>query len=1740
VKKQPLKIMMSLMMLFAFFFVSGGVTTLSLWWNNRDKDSEAGRVDGLMDISHYNEHALRTVSFNPLFNQRGELNRGVAQRLITLIDEVEFQATSSAHGSTVNMTKVSDGRHFSKEAVGDSGKTTGGFLIKLFDAPDDGSNLDAHQRRMAGQWYQLVYRVATERNEPVSISNDALTVWAVEPYRTSPFQANRAHAAYQSSDLRRTVTSDFDAVLRDAVNAPLDGTLAGIHAANMAQLQSFFMPAGRLPNNWQSQERQSQSLNHIRVYGRTHHITSNTPYRRQAPDESSFSRGASYLYATNGTIATNNGMNSAIQHPQWRDIHSNATAFGDSIFVPSAYEVFIQHEATVYAPGYLTNFVNPDSVTAGGTLERSGLWQLSAFDRSYGTGGTSSNAALNFSSHTYFLRNSALGESAISPGAPLTHVAGARPAHILSTGPGLTDWSRDGISVMTGMSNGGLAQHRWVDDPTDDPFASDRGIAPVASCLVRGNIANDGTINPDLRMTLLNADHSSGVRPAVHLDLNHIRASLEADVANTRPVANVTVARIDAVRPSDRNTIVSRHGDGDNLVGVVGAEGESLLFMDSALLGSVTSAPPMVSKRNFLLDPDYDGLVVSMTSSQAIYYDAKGSWGHSDTRGYVVYTGHAYRSGMHRERFTVNGYDIHTELLGWSGVFPRMCGEVQNPVFGNWRPYTALNPLVGTTPCGIEFQFFGYNRGYRFQFRNLAGRDFLFTNTIEPADFEIHYAPGAHANETAAIAAGDNSLRIPSTFAPPTERVIGWYPVVDGASYMPHHQTVNFTTTAATYTRNGFVQVGWRATDEGLGCTCGGSCFEPLLPTGFKRDMGLGEAATIRHHTLVTLPEPVDTGTGAIFTSTNLSITSITLEPIWMPAHNIELHWRNTAGDRTNDDKELNEFLQAASSQLSTSWAFHSLVPKTMQLPSRAFMNALAKEHGFERTFYGWYTHYNNMTVNGLFVTGTQISATFDNQELNPNTTITFNQTLTRDEKGAFVVYGMWCSGSADMSGTRELRWRNELGAWGGTWVEDEDGRNQYVGYNLSLHTPPPANFGMDLVIDLMFETLHESRRLPSVNQMNQMADHYGRRFLGWSTSLLFEGVEGLVFWEGSHVGLHASMELQRLNPTARLRIVGSGDIVIYGVWENKEQDIGGHRTIEWRNSLTTIDVPYSHAAVETLRYSAAGRSFSAYENSPTRDLLAPWEVDALFPDFDREFLGWVSGNGSIVVENDDFSSSFSASPDNHGHKNGIITIIGQWSDLETDNAGQMDIAWRTEAGRDMAAWAVPFGATDLATANLRSGHYSVLVNSPTRRLPTVQQMDDLRPAGFQRNFLGWVLRQDTRFTGYPYEVKPEFDNLIFADELSLDPADRTDLGSVAGQQHVGANRNRQVAFVHTYITPVEIFGVWSAIYTSTSHESAGITFQWNDTSEGTVRCDNACVLHQAQNGGQHWADCNTTVIRDMPASITTFLNNNSTTTFNKFSGVTVTLPSINQMNAVARTAVMGAEEEPGYDRVFLGWRTFNLSGTAFNANPPLVASRFTGIRREQIDNSGVDADDFVFRRENADVAYQSRSINLNSTYEFNSFGNEIIVGLWSQPHEPNMRGTLSVGWYIGSSSCNVWEVIPNGELSNFDVGLDSTGSAHFGIREHYLITVSPGGTTILPSINQMNFASEEDGITSMRFQGWRNNCPTLAGWTANLFFADGDEEEATMARQMNPANHARPIRFHVASSQTSIIGLWD
>ena len=346
--------------------------------------SNAARVvtkEGKPPMSFYSAYGLYPIHTQSLFDGKGNVRPNVLAALQAQLEETDPDEIDDAWLETTN-------KHFSNRAKALTGKSSGALIIKLFETADSDKDAPADTKRITALtkgWYQLVYRA---QDVPGEGTRDVLTLWAIEPYRTSVFNQNLGgnlndddddkvfssiHQAtynrdgnYSASIIRHNVRNDYENLI-----------------ATYPKVNNFFVAPNALPGNWQSSAAQT-GTNELDAY-----------YDENAAGGSA---GAGHGNTSVNTWSLCNGMDTLGQKSDhWTsEVNSIISLNQDKMWVPSAFETTYMGKDKEDAGfgSYLTNksnaksdlrrYVNRTTPTSGQDPEiRHGLWKLNGYDRAF-------------------------------------------------------------------------------------------------------------------------------------------------------------------------------------------------------------------------------------------------------------------------------------------------------------------------------------------------------------------------------------------------------------------------------------------------------------------------------------------------------------------------------------------------------------------------------------------------------------------------------------------------------------------------------------------------------------------------------------------------------------------------------------------------------------------------------------------------------------------------------------------------------------------------------------------------------------------------------------------------------------------------------------------------------------------------------------------------------------------------------------------------------------------------------------------------------------------------------------------------------------------------------------------------------------------------------------------------------------------------------------------------------------
>jgi len=374
----------------------------------------AAKINNNNDVtSFYNDYFVyKILDGRPLFDENGKKDIFVANELASVIAAMSANSHNKTEWSNgkpyvVNQlgateayyeTNANDFSNFALSQKGSSTATHGAVLIKLF--PDvenktrvvgalgsDGSG-GAVTEFTSNSWYQLVYRSLA--GDSGASSKDVLTLYAVNPYRTSSFNqdsngtltddfgnAQKPTSAQATSiGLSWNQTADYNyqyegnystSIVR--TNLARDWTAVNRHFASQPNGQSvddYFVTPNNLPGKWQSSAFQT-GTNKLGFYQYGNGI------------------GASLYKDTYNDFSINNGMDG--QSAGFANTNGWAkskiqTNYADKIFLPSSFETSHMgfNKDSANGEGCLADYTSP-ATGFYNTSDRTGLWQLNAFDR---------------------------------------------------------------------------------------------------------------------------------------------------------------------------------------------------------------------------------------------------------------------------------------------------------------------------------------------------------------------------------------------------------------------------------------------------------------------------------------------------------------------------------------------------------------------------------------------------------------------------------------------------------------------------------------------------------------------------------------------------------------------------------------------------------------------------------------------------------------------------------------------------------------------------------------------------------------------------------------------------------------------------------------------------------------------------------------------------------------------------------------------------------------------------------------------------------------------------------------------------------------------------------------------------------------------------------------------------------------------------------------------------------------
>ena len=286
--------------------------------------------------SVYSAYGVYPIHSQSLFDSNGNVRANVMAALNEQLAEIKASNTPNNKDTWIETTN----KHFSARAQSLTHKASGALVIKLFETVDSS---DKNIVELSKGWYQLVYRAKDAGEEG---ARDVLTLWAIEPYRTSVFGGSTNK--YSDSTLRSAVLSDYTELIK-----------------KYPKVNNYFATTDGLPGNWQSSAYQTGK-------------NEAGDYYSSASDGASGS-GQVGIYINTWSLF--NGMDGLNQ---------------DKIWIPSAFETSYMgqgKESNGFA-SYLADKNNSKSglrryTTPNTALNnqdaaiRHGLWQLNGYDRAF-------------------------------------------------------------------------------------------------------------------------------------------------------------------------------------------------------------------------------------------------------------------------------------------------------------------------------------------------------------------------------------------------------------------------------------------------------------------------------------------------------------------------------------------------------------------------------------------------------------------------------------------------------------------------------------------------------------------------------------------------------------------------------------------------------------------------------------------------------------------------------------------------------------------------------------------------------------------------------------------------------------------------------------------------------------------------------------------------------------------------------------------------------------------------------------------------------------------------------------------------------------------------------------------------------------------------------------------------------------------------------------------------------------
>ena len=337
-----------------------------------------------------------TAKNHALFKTDGTVDTTVLKDLLSMLDDNKVKenpiGTSDVkYYSAKNFGKYGTQTNWDDGITDDKQKKTGNaqILVKLFEDTTATTN---SVNAASQQYWQAVYRSIRDENGTL---NDVLTLYMVRPYTTAQFNPNSDKTEIETGKTYRKEGNYSQSYLRDNTVLPLYNTLKTTYSA----LDRYVVAPNAIPGLWQSSAYQTSYNSSGALYSTNNGV------------------GSSGYMDGSSNFGLENGMDGLSGAPSsWKG--TVESVYNDKLWVPSGYEVLhtgygssnaVAEDGTTgrkvengkyYDEGndivYLTDCSKSSATPSNSNsfANRTGLWELNAYDRNADSPASSSLAWL--------------------------------------------------------------------------------------------------------------------------------------------------------------------------------------------------------------------------------------------------------------------------------------------------------------------------------------------------------------------------------------------------------------------------------------------------------------------------------------------------------------------------------------------------------------------------------------------------------------------------------------------------------------------------------------------------------------------------------------------------------------------------------------------------------------------------------------------------------------------------------------------------------------------------------------------------------------------------------------------------------------------------------------------------------------------------------------------------------------------------------------------------------------------------------------------------------------------------------------------------------------------------------------------------------------------------------------------------------------------------------------------------